>query len=170
MNINKMTEKAQEAIVAAQRLAEEHNHSQLDVEHLLFALVDQQDGVVPQILQRLGVDPRQVRSQVEALIQRMPRIYGPSQLTTSPRLRRAIEQAFQEANRLTDEYVSTEHLLLGILEDTERGGAGQLLRSFGVTRERVFSVMQQIRGGQRITDPNPECCVCSRGAPRTIPC
>lgn len=156
MNINKMTEKAQEAIVAAQRLAEEHNHSQLDVEHLLFALVDQEGGVVPQILQRLGVDPRQVRNQVETLIQRLPRIYGPSQLTTSPRLRRAIEQAFQEANRLTDEYVSTEHLLLGILEDTERGGAGQLLRSFGVTRERVFGVMQQIRGGQRITDPNPE--------------
>jgi len=156
VNINKMTEKAQEAIVAAQRLAEEHNHSQLDVEHLLFALVDQEGGVVPQILQRLGVDPRQVRNQVETLIQRLPRIYGPSQLTTSPRLRRAIEQAFQEANRLTDEYVSTEHLLLGILEDTERGGAGQLLRSFGVTRERVFGVMQQIRGGQRITDPNPE--------------
>jgi ATP-dependent Clp protease ATP-binding subunit ClpB len=156
VNINKMTEKAQEAIVAAQRLAEEYNHSQLDVEHLLFALVDQEGGVVPQILQRLGVDPRQVRNQVEALIQRLPRIYGPSQLTTSPRLRRAIEQAFQEANRLTDEYVSTEHLLLGILEDTERGGAGQLLRSFGVTRERVFGVMQQIRGGQRITDPNPE--------------
>src|SRR5919198_188020 len=156
MNINKMTEKAQEAVVAAQRLAEEQNQSQVDVEHLLFALVDQEDGVVPQVLTRLGADPRQVRTQVEGLIQRLPKIYGPSQLTTTPRLRRVIENAFQEANRLTDEYVSTEHLLLAILDDTERTGAGALLRNLGVTKERAYSVLTQIRGGQRVTDPNPE--------------
>ncbi len=156
MNINKYTEKAQEALLGAQRLAEERNHGQVDAEHLLLALVQQEEGVVPRLLEKLGVAPRQVQSRLEAALERMPKIYGGTQLTMSPRLRRIIQQAFDEANRLTDEYVSTEHLFLAIVDDREPGPAREVLNAYGITRERVYTALMEVRGGQRITDPNPE--------------
>ncbi len=156
MNINKYTEKAQEALLGAQRLAEERNHGQVDAEHLLLALVQQEEGVVPRLLEKLGVAPRQVQSRLEAALERMPKIYGGTQLTMSPRLRRIIQQAFDEANRLTDEYVSTEHLFLAIVDDREPGPAREVLNAYGITRERVYAALMEVRGGQRITDPNPE--------------
>jgi ATP-dependent Clp protease ATP-binding subunit ClpB len=156
MNINKYTTRAQEALYGAQRIAEERNHSQVDVEHLLFVLLEQEDGVVPRLLEKIGTPPKDIRAAVAAELDKLPKIYGGTQLTMSPRLRRVIQQAFEEANRLTDEYVSTEHLFLAIIDDQEKGAAQQVLSNAGVTRERVYSALTEIRGGQRVTDQEPE--------------
>src|SRR6266542_1377082 len=155
MNVNKYTEKAQEALYGAQRYAEERNHNQVDVEHLLLQLVDQEEGVVPRLLEKLGASPNQIRTQLQIELDRLPKIYGGTQLSMSQRLRKVVQQAFEEANRLTDEYVSTEHLLLAILDDRE-GTAAKVLGASNVTRDRALQALQEVRGGQRITDPNPE--------------
>src|SRR5919199_1280878 len=156
MNVNKYTEKAQEALLGAQRIAEERNHSQVDAEHLLVALLQQDEGVVPRILEKLGVAPSQVLNQLSVELDKLPKIYGGTQVSMSARLRRILQQAFEEANRLTDEYVSTEHLFLAIVDDREGGPAKTVLANFGVTREKVYSALTQVRGGQRVIDPNPE--------------
>ena len=156
MNINKYTEKAQEALQGAQQLAEARNHSQVDVEHLLLALLEQPDGVVPRLLEKLGATPAALRQGLIADLDRLPRIYGGTQVSMSPRLRRVVQSAFEEANRLSDEYVSTEHFLLAILDDREAGAAQRLLQGAGVTRERAYTALTEVRGGQRVTDPNPE--------------
>src|ERR687887_2500138 len=122
MNINKYTEKAQEALYGAQRIAEERNHSQVDAEHLLLVLLQQDEGVVPRLLEKLGISPVEVQRTLEAELDKLPKIYGGTQLSMSPRLRRIIQRAFEEANRLADEYVSTEHLFLAIVDDGEAGG------------------------------------------------
>ncbi|HEV2125168.1 MAG TPA: ATP-dependent chaperone ClpB [Chloroflexota bacterium] len=156
MNINKYTEKAQEALLGAQRYAEERSHNQVDVDHLLLQLIEQDEGVVPRLLQHLGAPPQQVATQLKAELDTLPKIYGATQLSMSPRLRRVLQAAFEEANRLTDEYVSTEHLLLAIVGDQEESAAKRVLRTFDVTQERAYAALTQIRGGQRVTDPNPE--------------
>jgi ATP-dependent Clp protease ATP-binding subunit ClpB len=154
MDPNRLTEKAQEAIAAAQRLAEERRHTQLEPEHLLMALVVQENGVVPAVLLRMGVQPQALLQRLEPILQGFARAQGPAQLSVSTRFRRLLEAAATEAGRLNDEYVSTEHFLLALTDD--RGQVGQLLREIGVTRERVYEALQQVRGGQRITSPTPE--------------
>ena len=157
MDFNRFTEKALEAVAAAQRLAEEHNHSEVDVEHLLDALLQQPEGVVPQAMQRLGLDPRQLEAQLRRHIEQLPRVTGPSrQGYISQRLAKAFQVARDEAQRMKDEYVSTEHLLLGIADEQDTGFAGRLLRQHGITKERILRVLAGIRGSQRVTDPNPE--------------
>src|SRR5262245_19603606 len=156
MNINKYTEKAQEALVSAQQLAEGRNHSQVDVEHLLLALLEQPEGVVPRLLEKLGASPGALRQGLTAELDRLPRIYGGTQVGMSPRLRRIVQAAFEEANRLSHEYVSTEHVLLAILARREADAAQRLLQGAGVTRERAYQALTEVRGGQRVTDPNPE--------------
>jgi ATP-dependent Clp protease ATP-binding subunit ClpB len=156
MNINKFTEKAQEAVGSAQKLAEQQNHSQIDNEHLLQALLTQNEGVAVEALRKLGVDPRQVVSQVEAELERMPKQYGGGQVYVSPRLKATLDRAELEAERLKDEYVSTEHLLIALADDQDRGNSSRILRSTGITREKIYSVLTSIRGGQRVTDQNPE--------------
>src|SRR5918999_934812 len=155
MNINKYTEKAQEAIFNAQKLAEERNHTQLEAEHLLLALLQQADGVVEQILGKLGVDSNPIIAQLQIELDRQAKAYGPSQLYLSPRLKAVLEQAENEAGQLKDEYVSTEHLLLAIVEK-DSGAAARIIKERGVTREAIFRVMTSIRGSQRVTDTNPE--------------
>ncbi len=154
MNMNKLTEKAQEALVAAQRLAEEHRNTQLEPEHLLVTLVQQQDGVVPAVLEKLGVPPRSIAQQAEAAVAALPRASGPTQLYVSPALRQVYEAAQQEAERLKDEYISTEHFLLGLAEGA--GQAAQILKRANVTRDRIYQALQEVRGGQRVTSQNPE--------------
>ena len=149
MNMNKLTEKAQEAIVAAQRLAEERHHTQLEPEHLLHALVAQEDGVVPAILQRLEIPARSVLEGLEPALGGYARGSGPTQVQASNRFRRVFEAAAREAERLKDDYVSTEHFLLALADDAETGAAGQTLRRLGVTRDRLYQGLQAIRGGQR---------------------
>ncbi len=156
MNLNKFTEKAQEAVLAAQQLAEGHHHSQMDVMHLLMALLSQEDGLAPQILRKLGVNLEELRGQVETALSNQPQAYGATQVYMSTGLRQVFDNAQKEAERLKDEYVSTEHLLIAIADESGRGSAGEILKGHGVTKDRIYSVLTSIRGSQRVTDPNPE--------------
>src|SRR4051812_6451836 len=116
-NINRFTEKSQEAIVAAQQLAESMNHSQVEPEHLLVALLQQPDGIVPQVLQRLGADPQSVLTRVQAELDKLPKVTGGgTQVGISSRLRQVLVRAHDEIQQFRDDYVSTEHLLLAILQ------------------------------------------------------
>ena len=158
MRFEKLTEKAQEALLAAQQDASSRGHQAADAEHLLLALIAQRDGLVPQLLLRLQVDPRVLRTRLLADLDRRPRAHGapPSDgLVLSPRLGRVLEAAQREARRLRDEYLSTEHLLLGLLEARD-GEAGRQLAEMGVTPERLYGVLEDVRGQERVTDPNPE--------------
>lgn len=150
------TEKAQEALLVAQRLATERQHSQIDVEHLLYALVTQGDGVVPQVLLRMQLDPRRVAHELERVLETLPRLQYAAEPTIAPGLRRALERAQVAAQNFGDEYISTEHLFLAALEAVPRSPAVQALARFGVQRERVLSALSQIRGAQRVTSPTPE--------------
>jgi ATP-dependent Clp protease ATP-binding subunit ClpB len=158
MRFDRLTEKAQEALLAAQELSRAHQHQQVDVEHLLVALLEQSDGVVPRVLSGLGVDPRTLRTRLAAELERRPRVQGGTAeegLYVSPRMHRLLQAAQEEATRLQDEFISTEHLLLAAARD-ERDPVGRLLREAGVTPERLYESLQEVRGTQRVTDPNPE--------------
>ncbi len=151
----RFTEKAQEAIIGAQRETESRNISQFEPVALLLALLDQSDGLVPEILRKLNVDPAAVRRDVAAEVDGLPTLSYAQQPSPSNSLRKVLQRAEDAAKQMGDEYVSAEHLLLGII-DTPESGAARLLARFGVTRDRVFEALSQIRGGQRVTDPNPE--------------
>jgi ATP-dependent Clp protease ATP-binding subunit ClpB len=155
MTFDKFTEKAQEAIMEAQLLAREHHHNQIEAEHLLLALLNQENGIPLSILNRIGVPPVSLRSRLAAWLAQQPKVYGREDIYTGPSFRRALETAAAEAGRLKDEFVSTEHLLLGIAAD-QTTTAGKLLAQSGVDREKIYAALQTIRGGQRVTDPTPE--------------
>ncbi len=156
MNLTRYTQKAQEAVLAAQQLAERSDHPQIEPEHLLAALVAQADGVVPSILRALQVEPGAVARAVEAELAKLPRAYGGAPPGVSPRLRAVAQAAEAEAQRLKDEYVSTEHLLLALASEDGRAPAARLLQQRGVTKDRIFEALTAVRGTQRVTDPNPE--------------
>ena len=154
---DKLTVKTQEAIQQAQRIAAQYDHQQVDVEHLLLALIDQPEGLVNPILQKLGARPETVRAELAAELQKRPKVYGgEGQNELTARLAKLLNQtALDEAERLKDEYISTEHLLMAFAD--QAGGAAQkILNQHGVTKDAVFNVLQGIRGTQRITDQNPE--------------
>jgi ATP-dependent Clp protease ATP-binding subunit ClpB len=155
MDGNKLTEKAQQAIVDAQRLAEELHNTQLEPEHLLAVLVTQEGGVVPAVLQRLDVSPQTVRQRLQPILDSFAKAQGATQVYVSQRFRRLLNAAQTEAERLKDDYVSTEHFLLALVDEGV-GPAGDLLRNLGVTRDRVYQALQAVRGGQRVTSQNPE--------------
>ena len=125
MNLNKYTEKAQESVLSAQRLASELNHAQIEPEHVLVALVEQREGVVPEVLRKIGADPAQIGRGVRELLAKMPQAYGGSEPGLSPRLRAVAEFAQKEAERLKDEYVSAEHLLVAIASEPGRSPAAR---------------------------------------------
>src|ERR687893_3157944 len=153
MQLDRFTERAQAAVVRAQETAQTLESPVLDAEHLLSALVEEDDGVPAETLRRLGVDIPAFRAEVAAALARRARIRGGS-LSLDPRAKRVVDRAQEEARRLGDEYVSTEHLLLGV---AEVGGEGQrLLESQGAGREAILQALQSVRGGQRVTSPNPE--------------
>jgi ATP-dependent Clp protease ATP-binding subunit ClpB len=156
MNIQKFTEKAQEALVAAQRDAERRRAAQFAVDHLLYALVGQTGGVVPQILLRLEIDPQGVLADLNRAIEAGPRLQYSAQPVVSDSLRRVLERAEEEAKSFGDEYVSTEHLLLAALDAAPNSPGVKILLRAGVTRDRVMAALSQIRGSQRVTDQNPE--------------
>jgi ATP-dependent Clp protease ATP-binding subunit ClpB len=157
VRLDKCTIKAQEALQQAQILAEQSQNPQIDVEHLLVALLEQTDGITVPILQKLGVNPALLAEQLQQEIQKFPKLGGSAETASSftPRARATLNTAFAEAERMKDEYVSTEHLLLGIVADSQ-GPAGRLLKSHGVTADRVLQALREVRGTQRVTDQNPE--------------
>jgi ATP-dependent Clp protease ATP-binding subunit ClpB len=156
MRFDKFTLKAQEAVQHAQHLAEQGNHPQIEVRHLLAALLDQEEGIVAPIFKKLGVELGMVRSGLDKDLEKLPKVTGGAESGAylAPALKDAFSQAQREADGLHDEYVSTEHLLLAIAQSKD--AAGELLRAFGVTRDALLRVLQDIRAGQRVTDPNAE--------------
>ena len=153
MDLNRYTEKAREAIIQAQDLAQRDNHSQVLVEHLLVALLEQHDGVVPQILLQMDVPPRAVAAPTQELA-RQPKAYGAAQVYLSRELARVMAAAEEHAQRMRDDYISTEHLLLAIMDAP--GAASEALRDVGVTPELLLRSLSAVRGGQRVTDTSPE--------------
>jgi ATP-dependent Clp protease ATP-binding subunit ClpB len=156
MNLNKFTEKAQEAVIAAQSLAAEMNHAQMEPEHLLVTLTEQQGGVVPSVLRKMNVDPAQVAAAGRAYLSRQPRAHGGAEPNFSPRLRVVLDGAQADAKSMQDEFVSTEHLLLGVVAEPGKSFSVDLLKARGVTRDRVLEALSSVRGSQRVTDQNPE--------------
>ena len=156
MRLDRFTLKAREAVQSAQALALENNHQEITPLHLVRALMEQREGVVVPILQRLGVDVAALRSRVGAEIEKLPEVYGSAgQAYASPLLQNVLGAAWTESQQLKDEYVSTEHLLIAVAEEKE-STAGSVLRESGATRENIFKVLKDIRGSQRVTDENPE--------------
>jgi ATP-dependent Clp protease ATP-binding subunit ClpB len=157
MRFDKFTLKVQEAIQEAQTLAGHYGHQGIDVEHLLFAFLEQPEGIVGAILKKLGADPGAMAHEVKKALERLPRVEGSglSQPGITPRLNRVLDHAQAEAARLKDEYVSAEHILT-VMADEKQGEAVKILRAAGVTKDSILKVLVEIRGNQRITDPNPE--------------
>ena len=154
MNLNRYTQKAQEAIIAAQDLAGEYSHAQIEPEHLLLALLEQRDGVAPQVLLKLNVPVRQLVQELRARLGERAQAHGQTQRYLSAELGNVLRRAEDKARAMRDEYISTEHLLLGCLDCP--GTVGQLLGRHGLTEERVLQALSGIRGSQRVTDQNPE--------------
>jgi len=158
MRLDRLTQRSQEAVYSAQQLAEARNHSQIEPEHLLLALLDQPESLVEEILRKVGVDTGRLRQNLSDELEKMPKVYsagGTGGIYVSPQLKRVLDQAWKEAQRLKDEYISVEHLLIGIF-GTKGSRAAQLLSQQGVSKDRIYEVMNQIRGSQRVTDPDPE--------------
>ncbi len=154
MRLDKFTIKAQDAVQDAQHIAQESGQQQVEPEHLLLALVTQDGGIVAPILQRIGINPEELAARVREAIESMPKISAGAGTQMGQRLNRMFEQAFAEAERLKDEYVSTEHLLIGAAQDT--GTAGRLLVTSGASKDSIYSALVEVRGSQRVTDQNPE--------------
>jgi ATP-dependent Clp protease ATP-binding subunit ClpB len=155
MNLNKFTEKAQEAVMTAQNVASEGTHAEITPEHLLVALVEQENGIVPSLLRKMTLDPRNVAAEARKLLDSLPKAYG-ADVRLSPRMNLIGQSAQAEATRLQDEYVSTEHLLLALASEAGRSPAAQLLKRFGITKDTLYQALTQIRGNQRVTSQNPE--------------
>src|SRR5271168_5047338 len=153
--LDKLTIKAQEALQAAQEMGARSGQQQIEPLHLLWALVAQADGVVSPLLEKLGVSPATLSGEIENQIGRLPKVSDLSQQYLSPATNKVLERAFDEAQRLKDEYVSTEHILLAIAADS-RDPAGQLLARQGVTHDAILQAMATIRGSHRVTSQNPE--------------
>ncbi|MEO6030109.1 MAG: ATP-dependent chaperone ClpB [Candidatus Binatia bacterium] len=157
MNVERLTQKSQEALRDAQTLAVRRNHQGVDVEHLLAALLAQSDGVAPVLLERAGVPVADLRERVERELQRVPQVAGPGSGSTpyaTQRLAKLFGEAENEAAKLKDEYVSVEHLLLAMLD--ESGAVGRTLKQIGLSREKLMEALRGVRGNQRVTSQDPE--------------
>jgi ATP-dependent Clp protease ATP-binding subunit ClpB len=155
LSFDKLTVKAQQALQAAQEMGGREGQQQIEPLHLLWALVAQGDGVVPPLLEKLGVSPTSLASEVEKQIARLPKVSGVSQQYLAPATNKILETAFAEAQRLKDEYVSTEHILLAI-SAAEKDPAGQALIRAGASHDAILQAMATIRGSHRVTSQNPE--------------
>ncbi|MFQ5925367.1 MAG: ATP-dependent Clp protease ATP-binding subunit, partial [Dehalococcoidia bacterium] len=156
MRQDRFTEQAQEALALSQELVRRYHHSQWDVEHILLALIQQEGGLAGQILGKLGVEAEEVRRRVEETLEKTPKIaYEGAMIYATPRTARLLESATSEAERLKDEFIGTEHMLIAIAGERE-GEAARILRDFGIDQEKIYLALQDIRGGQRVTDPRAE--------------
>ena len=157
MRFDKFTLKVQEALQEAQSLAGSYGHQMVEPEHLLIALIKQEDGIAGAILKKLGAEPQKIEQELASYLQKQPKIESSStgQVYLSDRSNKVFDKALKEAARLKDEYVSAEHVMVVIAEEKE-GQAGKILRKAFVTKDSIFKVLVEIRGNQRVTDPNPE--------------
>ena len=160
MDLNRLTQKSQQALQEAQSIATRQGRSEVDGEDLLAALLDQPDGLVPQLLSQIGADPAAIRAELERELARRPKVSGPGatpgQVMVTRRLAKLLEAAEREAQRLKDSYVSVEHLVIALAEEGSASAAGRILASHGVTRESFLAALAKVRGNQRITSASPE--------------
>src|SRR5579862_7975058 len=156
MNINKYTEKAREAVASAIELARKANNPQVEPEHLLAALIEQADGIVPELLRKMAVDPANAARSARELLKKLSQAYGGSEPGMSPRLKLVTDQAEAEAGRMKDDYVSTEHLFIAVADEGGRSPSADLLKQLKVTRNAILKALTSVRGSQRITSENPE--------------
>jgi ATP-dependent Clp protease ATP-binding subunit ClpC len=159
MRFDRFTERAQDAAARTYEILQRYGHNQVDTEHLLLALLEQPDGVVPQILEKLTIDVNGMRNRLDDILRASPKaaIYGggTGQVFITPRVKRVIDIANEEANRLKDEYLSTEHLFIAIISERNTAIA-KIMTENQITRDRVYETVKEIRGGQRVTDPQAE--------------
>jgi ATP-dependent Clp protease ATP-binding subunit ClpB len=155
MRLDRLTLKSQEALAQAQEICDQHGHPEISPEHLLLALLRQQEGVVLPIIQKIGAQPGQIEQRLGGYLERLPRVSGGQQSYMSAALKNVLDEAWQEAQRLKDEYISTEHLLFGIVK-TKDCEASRILKEQGVVEQSVLAAMLEIRGTQRVTDVTPE--------------
>ena len=155
MNLDKYTVKARDAIQEASSIAQRRDHAQVETDHILYALLSQEGGVIPPLVERIGVAPSELLDELESRLERKPRVQGESaQLYISPIAGKVLAKAEQEAANLKDEYVSTEHVLLAMSQTED--ATGELLRAKGITRDAILAALKDIRGGQRVTNEDPE--------------
>ncbi len=159
MKLDKFTEGAREALELAQNALVKFRHNQLDVEHIFYGLLSQEDGVVPGIFEKLGISPFAVKDRIADVLRRVPQVefsHGtPAQIYITPAAERVLQQSFEEARNLKDEYVASEHILLAIAE-VSNGPSRRILKEFGVDKEKIYSALYEIRGSQRVTGPDAE--------------
>nr|MBC7245970.1 AAA family ATPase [Chloroflexota bacterium] len=161
MSFERFTEKAQDAAARAYEIMQRYRHGQLDTEHILLALLEQPEGVIPDILERLHVNIEAIKSRLDDVLRASPRMQTfvsgarPMQVYITPRVKRVLDLANEEAQRLRDEYVSTEHIFLAIISERD-GPSARILNDYGVTRSKVLNVLPDVRGGQRVTSPEAE--------------
>ncbi len=160
MDPNRFTQKTQEAVSEAQNKAIRGGQQQIDCEHLLFALAAQENGLVPQILQKLGVDPAEYTGAVDAEIARLPKVSGPGatpdRIMVTSRMQSVLVKAEDHAKRMNDEFMSVEHLFLALMDEPAGSGVGKVNRRFGIDKDKVLSALTEVRGHQRVTSDNPE--------------
>ena len=161
MDINRLTQKSQEALHEAQNIAVRHGHVEVDSEHLLLALCQQPEGLIPRLLDKLGRPADVVTAEVERRLNARPSVSGPGaepgKIFISQRLNSVLADAETQAKRLKDEYVSVEHLILAMLSDNSPANtSGQLLRELGITRDRFLAALTEVRGHQRVQSNNPD--------------
>ena len=160
MDLNRLTQKSQEAFADAQNKAVTHGHVEVDGEHLLWALLDQTDGLIPRLLQRMDIRPEQLIKEIETELNKRPRVSGPGveagKIYISQRLSRILVAAENEAKRLKDEYVSVEHLFMALVGEGEKSPSGSILRRAGLEREKLLKALTDVRGNQRVQSSNPE--------------
>src|SRR5436305_9426635 len=160
MDTNRLTQKSQEALQAAQTKALRYGHQQVDGEHLLLALLEQPEGLVPRLLNRMEIPLEAIKSEVEDELSRRPRVSGPGveagKIYLTSRLQQVFLKAEDEAKRLKDEYVSVEHLVLALIDEGRQAPAGRILAQAGVTRDSFLSALTAVRGNQRVTSAMPE--------------
>src|SRR5574340_701501 len=159
MRFDRFTERAQEAAQRAAEIIQRYGHNQIDTEHILLALIEQPGGVIPQILEKLNVSPDSLVERIDTTLRASPKANifggGAGQIFITPRVKRIVDLANEEANRLKDEYISTEHIFLAILSERNTPAA-RILEAAGLSRDRVYDAIQDLRGGQRVTDPQAE--------------
>jgi ATP-dependent Clp protease ATP-binding subunit ClpB len=160
VDLNKLTENAQKAVTSAQADAAKQGHQAVEVEHLLHALATQEDGLIPRLLEKLGAQPARFAERLESEIARLPKVSGPGTspggVYVTPRFQSLLGRAAEAADKLKDEYISVEHLLLAALGEESHTGAAKALKEFHITKDKLLTALQTVRGGQRVTSANPE--------------